>query len=306
MERTRNFCLTIWEEALLPKLSLDNVRGSVYQKEKCPTSGRVHWQSFVQYKNVRTLSAVRKDFPKTDVRQSVDPRAASKYCAKDDTRLEDTVVFGFFKFKGMRQDLDTFRDAVIAGTRRREAIETWPNIMASYRHFYDTIRSCHRPPDRPREVLLFYGPPGLGKTFDARAVDPDFWPYPVQKGVWFPGYDGDDTVLLDEFEGNLPLNITLRLLHEYTERVETKGGHTWWNPARIIITCNIHPALWYNNWHGRTAKYPAFARRITHVREYTALGVFEEPDPLDFLHLTPDLHEKPTLHIAYPSFGLNQ
>lgn len=306
--QVKNFRLTIWTEDLLPKLSTDKVRYSVYQKEKCPTTGKEHYQTFLQYSRSRRLSAVRKEFPSTDVRVADNPKGARKYCMKEDTQLAKPIEYGTFKTKGERTDIGEFVELVKSGARRKDLIEEWPSIFTRYRHFYADTRAMFRPPDQPdKQVLLFCGPPGLGKTTGARELHPEAWLYPRQKGVWFPDYDGEEAALLDEFEGSLPLNILLALLHEFTEKVESKGGHVWWHPKTVIITCNLHPVTWYGNYYNRQIKYTALARRVTHVREYTDLGVYKEysgDSALDWFGLTPDLQHNSTFHSKFPMFGI--
>ena len=64
------------------------------QEEVCPTTGRLHVQGNIRFKNAKTLSAARKYFKKlggADVRYTRDEEKANKYCSKEETRREGTV-----------------------------------------------------------------------------------------------------------------------------------------------------------------------------------------------------------------------
>lgn len=56
----------------------------------------------------------------------------------------------------------------------------------------------------------------------------------------------------------------LRLLHDWPEQVEVKGGFAWFNPSIIFITTNLHPNQWYE-YGERQIHYEALCRRFTTV-----------------------------------------
>lgn len=96
------------------------------------------------------------------------------------------------------------------------------------------------------EVL--WGPPGSGKSkFAWEEGGPDaFWvSKPNGNRAFWDGYEGQDTVVLDEFYGWLPYGFMCRLLDRYPLRVETKGSSVPFLAKRIIITSNVDPVQWY-------------------------------------------------------------
>jgi len=78
---------------------------------------------------------------------------------------------------------------------------------------------------------------------------------------------GQKEVLLDEFEGHLPLNSLLKLIDKYVRQVPIKGGFTWFNPEVIMMTANQHPSKWYD-YSTRAQKEVALRRRISQVMQY--------------------------------------
>lgn len=260
-QKGRNYRLTIFNDQLLPNEHTQGLRYFVYQKEKCPDTGRIHYQTFLQYKNALRLTTVRRRFPSTDVRIADNPEGARNYCMKLDTRQEPPVEWGTFVTQGKRSDLSEFADLVRQGKRKRDLILTHPCVIARYRHFYQDLAENQRPERRPRQVILLLGDPGTGKTKYVWDNYPDHYAVPVDKNFWFDGYDGQDTVLIDDYSGQYPLTLFLRLLHEYPERVPRKGGYEWWNPKTIVITSNIGIDRWYK-YEDRHEHYLALKRRI--------------------------------------------
>lgn len=94
--------------------------------------------------------------------------------------------------------------------------------------------------------LWFYGPPGSGKSLEARTVAPlAYIKNPNTK--WWDGYNGEDDVIIDDFDkyqvsqgGDMK-----RWLDIYAYQAETKGSQTMMRPKRIIVTSNYHPSeIW--------------------------------------------------------------
>ena len=60
--------------------------------EKCPKSGRVHYQGAIQCKNQQRFSAIKKVFPKSHLEPAISKEALRKYCMKADTAVGEKVV----------------------------------------------------------------------------------------------------------------------------------------------------------------------------------------------------------------------
>ncbi len=276
--RRRDWCFTI-NNPKGPVTFDDSMKYLIYQMEK-GDSGTAHYQGFVQFTWQRTFNGVKKIFGKgahIELRRGK-PVEARDYCKKIEGRLQGPFEFGQFSpGSGTRTDIIAFRDAIQAGKRKRDLIEDMPGAMQKFEKFYRLVDGISRPMSGPREVILFYGPTGLGKTLTVHKAwkDKDYWTLPLSNGtMWFDDYDGQERVLFDDFAGkfsHVSLVNLLRLLHEYPERVPVKGGHVWWNPKMISITTNIHPNDWYD-YSNRSEQRLALKRRINKV------FVFQELD----------------------------
>lgn len=77
------------------------------------------------------------------------------------------------------------------------------------------------------EVIVLYGPAGVGKT--ARAIKMckerklEYWKKATTMGMWFDGYDGEPAVIFDEFRGSQwKLSQFLEMLDGYGLLVQQK------------------------------------------------------------------------------------
>lgn len=188
------------------------------------------------------------------------------YCSKDGIY----TTFGLpFIGKGGRRDLQEYYEMVKEGKSDRELAEHDFGVFARTLKATDRIRLATRPIiTEEREVILLCGQTRAGKTRWAYDNYPHLYEMPIGKDVWMDGYQGEEVVLLDEFEGQMPLNSALKLLeHYYVRRVPVKGSFVWFNPKIIIVTANIMPAQWYD-FNNRKEKEEALRARFSKIYYY--------------------------------------
>jgi len=106
----------------------------------------------------------------------------------------------------------------------------------------------------PVYTIVYYGPPGTGKTKRAQhEAGPDaYWLSPPQNGsLWWDGYNGEENVVIDEFNGHFCAQTFLqRVLDRYPMRVPTKGDTVPLLCKRVWITSNVLPTQWYKKGLG--------------------------------------------------------
>lgn len=281
----RSWCFTINNpiDDQLPG-TWDNIKFCKWQKE-VGASGTPHLQGVVLFdKPIRlagffhrlslhmTYAALKKMCPTAhwEPKKGTWPQAIA-YCSKEETRVAGPWTIGDTPQPGARTDLAGMRGLAESRKRLRDMDnEELAQVNRNNKVFF-ALRAQFPPSENAakREVVLYVGKPGIGKTTQARSgldLGVDLWMLPVGKDVWFDGYDGHETVLMDDFVGQFALSQLLRLLHSYVEQVPVKGGFTWWNPKKIIITSNMHPSRWYD-YAKRTEHYKALCWRITKVYE---------------------------------------
>ena len=117
------------------------------------------------------------------------------------------------------------------------------------------------------EVSIYYGATGTGKTRLAYESSDSVYKWNVDTPEWWDGYDGERTLLIDEFYGQLKPSRMLQLLDGYTCRLPVKGGFTYANWDKVYITSNAHPDCWYGELVPQAVK-DALHRRYTEIREF--------------------------------------
>lgn len=227
------------------------------KEEKTP-----HLQGFVYFKNPRSFSGAKKAICK---RAHIEvaggtPAENKTYCSKDG----DFEEFGTLPAQGQRNDLLAFVARVREGASDFELLDEFPVQFVRFGKSIDRVRLAQASKSvsfRKVEVLVFWGDAGCGKTKKAYEIDPDLYVLSEYDGrLWFDGYCGQETLLLDDFYGGIKYSFLLRLLDGHPVRLQTKGSHAQAQWTRVIITSNDPPESWYQR--GLT---PALERRLTTI-----------------------------------------
>lgn len=240
--------------------------------EEVGEKGTPHLQGFV---NLRCKQRPKRLEELLGGRAWISPARGSDldnkaYCQKERPYLE----CGEPQRQGQRSDL---RDAVTAldeGMSLCDVARKWPVQYVMFGRglqSYVTLTS-NRQRDWKTEVIILIGPPGCGKSrwaweFESPAK------YYKARGKWWDGYDGHETVVMDDFYGWLPYDDMLRICDRYPLRVETKGGSTQFLAKHVIVTSNRPPEEWYKEQYDQQALY----RRITKYMIYEIDKFIEAP-----------------------------
>ena len=114
---------------------------------------------------------------------------------------------------------------------------------------------------RKVHVELIKGPTGCGKTKSAFETDPNLYKIEGSQLNWFDGYEGEKTLLIDEYNNDVNITRLLNILDGYQLRLPIKGGFTYANWTKVIITTNLQ------NLHtnAKIEHIKALNRRITKV-----------------------------------------
>lgn len=259
----RNYMFTVFGDGEDPLRLLDVsswldqgwVTYVIYQRELCPDTAREHFQGYMEFNVQKRYTEIHAQLDGMS-NAHLEPRrgpqhAAIAYCSKEDTRIEGPWIFGEPKNQGQRQDLDAVKADLDKGyTIKRIADEhfhTWvryPAALKQYRRMNQGRRNW------PMQLIFLIGPTGTGKTKEAmRLVSglPDHDVYFKDLGKWWDEYDGQHTVVLDEFYGNwMPFSVLLRLCDRTPMSVECKGATVEFTSRRLIFTSNQDPSEWYD------------------------------------------------------------
>lgn len=128
----RNYVFTSYQ-VNPPEYDDNNMSYLIYQQEKCPTTGNLHWQGYVEFKGQKRRSECQKclQSEKNDnnkytmfvERRMGNQKQAVDYCTKSPTSIEGTrKQFGNLKDQGHRSELDSLFEAIESGLTGTEIL----------------------------------------------------------------------------------------------------------------------------------------------------------------------------------------
>lgn len=248
----------------------------------------VHIQGYIQFSCVKRLTALKKISAAAhwEIRRGTHAQARD-YAKKEESRVNGPWELGGEKdSQGKRNDLEAIGAMVKAKKTNFEIVEEVGASASKFAKHIGFLRFTYTEADSDRQlqgvrVLVLYGATGTGKTYAAVnyiAGNKDYYiceaPSHSTSKVWFDGYEGQRTLILDDFAGSFcAFRFLLRLLDVYKLKVEVKGGHAWAVWTTVVVTSNIHPSGWYE--HQDTAP---LQRRINEIRLVEEKGTYKRID----------------------------
>lgn len=239
--------------------ALPEFRGLVHQLEECPDTGRVHLQGYLELKKPKRLSGLKK------IRADVhwEPARGSRedcvrYCTKEVSRYAQGVCDEILREKstqGRRSDLLDLSLAITRGEMSRDEVFTnRPDIICKYSkglaELFNWRARRDRMGDRQLAVTVLWGDAGVGKTrYAYNSTEPEdvfILCKSNSNNLWWDNYEGQGTLVIDDFYGWVEHSVLLRILDRYPFRLEIKGSTTWAAWRHVYITSNRHPGTWYS------------------------------------------------------------
>jgi len=255
----RNWCVTAYGPSVETLVSYVKTEPSeltyaVLGEEKCPTTGRLHGQGYFQFAQKKRMRFCQQRAKASWLIARGTAAQNRTYCTKEGKIL---VEYGTPVEQGRRTDLEHVRDLIKEGKPDSDVFDAVPSAM---RLNLSRVRQAYmKPINRPVEVQWLYGPGGTGKTRRADDENPDaFWvPIPQGESVWFDGYNGEKTIVIDDF--SIGASLFKRVCDRYPLRVPTKGGHVAALWTKVVVTSNYRPEEIYSDHRD----WDAIRRRIT-------------------------------------------
>jgi len=256
-------------EALQAAVASGRVIYCIGQCESAPTTGRDHVQGYLELKRSQDIRTVQRllgdDGAHLEARKGTRGEAR-EYCRKEETRVPGTEPFEYGTWReetktggssGSRTDLHGVADAILSQEASyQEVAVSFPSEFIKFHRgireligVRDTMSNAGS--NREVSVQIFVGPPGYGKTRRALCENPDAFVLDTQnKGdtIWWDGYAGQQCVIIDEFNGQIPYRYLLQLLDRYPalKRLPIKGGFVPALFTKVVVTSNKPPNKWYN------------------------------------------------------------
>lgn len=271
VRRTRNWGFTDFEDIDWKTLwkNNDEIRYIGWGKEICPESKREHNQGWLQMEKPKGLRKMKKIIGSDKIhlfscRGTEEQNVA--YCSKDN-QFQYT---GCYKVQGQRTDLLDIKKEIDEGATMDDVMEknlpTYCRYRRGLRDYYEMVTKKRASKPREMVVEFIHGATGTGKT--TYAMDESNGPVYKITGdelQWWCGYEGEKTLVIDEYDNNVPITRMLNLLDKWRLRLPIKGGYTWAEWNKVIITSNLTP----DELHSRAkmAHRKALFRRITTIKE---------------------------------------
>lgn len=266
---SRNFCITFFQKPILADTKL--VRYAIYGLESCPTTKKQHWQSYVEFVSPIRISAIKKMYNDNTLhaeKRKGTRDQAREYCMKDKNFTEHGK---WITGQGYRSDLESVvKKLVDKEITLPELMIEEPMIYCKYRNGLRDIAAQVKKNSskdyRKLSVILLTGPTRCGKTRYAMENLQGGYKTEGYNLKWWEDYEGEDTIVIDEYNNDIPVTWLLQILDGHQVKLPIKGSHTYANWTKVYITTNlkieeIHPLA-------KPEHRDALFKRITEIKSF--------------------------------------
>ena len=175
--------------------------------------------------------------------------------------------------QGERSDMEAVASALLNGKSTDELLMENPLLLpngsaiawADRIEFAVESTECR---SRMRHVdgHYLYGPTGTGKSWTAMHSRPltDIYRVPVGSRHMWDAYQGESTIVFDEFRGQVDLSLMLLVMDEYPLQLDRRYRNRWARWTDVWLTSNWPIGDLYT--HASSADRGAFLRRFSDVR----------------------------------------
>lgn len=245
-----NYTDNDWNEIceFIPK----NCCYGIVGKEIAPTTGTPHLQGYFRFETRMDFTRIQKIFnSRAHVEKAnADDLHNQQYCSKEGHYFEHGKPRK--QSQGMRNDLKRLHNSINDGKRVKEIRQKDPHLYHMYGRTLEKLES-----DRLRDFIRtemptciwYYGPTGTGKSHRALKNMTPFSHYIVPNdNGWWDCYEGQDTIVFNDFRGSFPFSDLLQLCDKYNYYVKRRNRDPYpVSSSTIIITTALPPEKVYKN-----------------------------------------------------------
>lgn len=276
---SKYWCVTSFKDNIPHEYDPEKISYIIFQQEETKTE-RKHWQIYIEFTNKVRPEKVKKYLndpaAHCELRRGTAQEAAN-YCRKQDSAIPNTQFEAGIISKAKVNQMDDLKEAIQRGATINQIADNHTGMFLRYNKSIDrliSMRDYQTPVSyKPVQVVCLYGPPGCGKTryvhdYVQHHYNGVMFSKYYEKGQpsWWDGYVDQKCILIDDFEGDAPINELLQLLDGYGHNKlwPIKGSFIKINPEVIFFTSNSHPRQWYAATQSAT-KVDALLRRFTSI-----------------------------------------
>ncbi|AXH74837.1 MAG: helicase [Cressdnaviricota sp.] len=262
MSRIRGYCFTAFVDNA-PEWNETRMRYLLFAPETCPETGKHHWQGYVYYKEKVSIKTSQKLLGCGKCHHQVSNGTADDnytYIVGPYTK-DDKVKPYNPKFKeygdkptqGKRVDLIDLKEKLLKGeTTINNVLTDDPQTFHQYGRTLERLddlrmSGIYRTTMTTAEWL--WGPTGGGKSHRAFVnFSPDtHYVYPNDNG-WWDNYKQQETVIFNDFRGELSYNELLQMIDKWPYTVKRRGRPPLpFTSKHVIITSSLPPKRIYKH-----------------------------------------------------------
>jgi hypothetical protein len=263
MSRMRAWCFTSYNEKQVPEWNSERMKYLLYAPEKCPDTGRFHYQGYVYYKDkvsIKKSQELLNSGKHHHEPASAGPQENYLYIAgpyEKDGKIKpynpDYKEHGEQPKQGKRVDLDELKEKILKNeTTIDSVVVDTPQLFHQYGRTLerlDDLRMSKLWRTEMTEGLWIYGPTAVGKSHLAfENYHPDTHYLVPNDGDWWDEYKQQETVIFNDFRGTVPYNELLQMVDKWPYHVRRRGRCPLpFISKKVIITSSLHPRSVYKN-----------------------------------------------------------
>ena len=267
--------------------------------DEIATTGTFHTHIFIYAKSPIRFTTLKNRFPTAHIEKAFgSARDNRDYIRKegkwlDDAKAETSVEGSFYEFGTVPSEVEE-RDPkmyrllqnVKDGLSTTEIIDEAPSYAFKSRDI-DMLREAYlaekyRIQNRLLTVTYLFGASGTGKTSGIFKKHPAseicrITDYNGKNGIRFDAYHGQDVLVFEEFNSQIPIEAMLNYLDIYPLMLPARYNDRTACYTKVYITSNRPLNEQYIDVRRyRSETWNAFLRRIHHVYEYHSDGTVTE------------------------------
>ncbi len=240
--------------------------------EIAPKTKKLHYQGWIQFKSKKRMSRIKNICKSKGIHLTAmfgSEYQNEDYCKKDNK----FKTWGTFISQGHRTDLEKALKIIRNGDSMTQIEEIVPNLILRYHSGLKELIKINQKKltkkFRKVEVLIHTGKTDTGKTRSAVENNPDAFMINGDQLEWWDGYEGEKTLIIDEYNNDVNITKMLKILDGYQLRLSVKGSFTYARWNKVIITTNLQKDEIHPN--AKAEHRRALFRRIDTIKVFKKL-----------------------------------
>ena len=269
--------------------------------DEIATTGTYHTHIFLYSKSPIRFETIKRRFPTAHIEKALGTAYANReYIQKsgkweNSEKAETSVEGTFYEFGEIPSEpeehdpkMHKLIQEIKAGLSTTEIIERNPSLALRTREI-DALRDKltydqHKDKNRTVEVIYLFGASGTGKTSSIYKNHPAseicrITDYGRRDSTRFDAYHGQDVLVFEEFNSQIPIETMLNYLDVYPLHLPARYSDKLACYTKVYITSNLPLHEQYKaEQESRPETWNAFLRRISKVYAFDADGKVYEVD----------------------------